>query len=74
MQPIKRTITINDQEEEIIDSIIIKPQNDLEALTTYKLKVKTTILSTTNQRLKEEFTTSIGFRIAATTVLDIGLE
>ena len=74
VQPIKRTITINDQEEEIIDSIIIKPQNDLEGLTTYKLKVKTSILSTTNQRLKEEFTTSIGFRIAATTVLDIGLE
>ena len=74
VKPLKRTITVDEQEEEIVDSIIIKPQNDLEALTTYKINIKKTILNTVNQTIKEEFTTSIGFRTAATTILDIGLE
>ena len=74
VQPVKETISIGDDEIDVVKSIIIRPQNNLEALTKYKIKINKTILNTNNQTPKESFETTIGFTTAATSIVDIGLE
>ena len=54
-------------------SVIIKPQNKLEAKTNFKLKVKKSILNNSNQQLKDEFEMTLGFTTTSTTIIDIGL-
>ena len=41
VQPVRETISVNDQEIEVVKSVIIKPQDKLEAKTNFKLKVNT---------------------------------
>ena len=74
VQPVKETISIGDDEIDVVKSIIIRPQNNLEALTKYKIKINKTILNTNNQTPKEAFEATIGFTTAATSIVDIGLE
>ena len=73
IQPVRETITINDNEIQVVNAIIVKPQENLESLTNYKLKILTTVLNTGNQLLKEEFELGTGFKTAATQISDIGL-
>ena len=73
IQPIRETITVNDQEIDVVKSVIIKPQNKLEAKTNFKLKVKKSILNNSNQQLKDEFEMTLGFTTTSTTIIDIGL-
>ena len=73
VQPIRETITVNDQEIDVVKSVIIKPQDKLEAKTNFKLKVKKSILNNSNQQLKEEFVMTLGFTTTSTTIIDIGL-
>ena len=73
VQPIRETITVNDQEIDVVKSVIIKPQNKLEAKTNFKLKVKKSILNNSNQQLKDEFEMTLGFTTTSTTIIDIGL-
>ena len=74
VQPIRETITVNEQEIDVIKSVILKPQNKLEAKTNFKLKVKKSILNNSNQQLKEEFVMTLGFTTSSTTIIDIGLQ
>jgi len=73
VQPIRETITVNEQEIDVVKSVIVKPQNKLEAKTNFKLKVKKSILNNSNQQLKEEFVMTLGFTTTSTTIIDIGL-
>ena len=74
VQPIRETITVNEQEIDVIKSVILKPQNKLESKTNFKLKVKKSILNNSNQQLKEEFVMNLGFITSSTTIIDIGLQ
>jgi len=73
VQPIRETITVNEQEIEVIKSVIIKPQDKLESKTNFKLKIKKSILNKSNQQLKEGFEMTLGFTTSPTTIIDIGL-
>ena len=73
IQPIKETITVNDQEIDVVKSVIIKPQDKLEAKTNFKLRIKKSILNNSNQQLKDEFEMTLGFTTTSTTIIDIGL-
>ena len=73
VQPVRETISVNDQEIEVVKSVIIKPQDKLEAKTNFKIKVKKSILNNSNQQLKDEFEMTLGFTTTSTTIIDIGL-
>ena len=69
VEPIK-----SNAESEIVDSVILRTKTNLESLTNFKVKVTTTILSSDNVTLKDEFISSGGFTTASTSVLNINFE
>ena len=77
VQPVTEEVPVIGNETEtveVINSVIIKPQNRLESLTNYKIKVLGTVMNTSNLTLKDNFEMQFGFKTAATSIIDIGLE
>ena len=77
VNPVKTTVNVGTVDEpneiQVVNAVIINPSTKLDALTNYKLKLKTSILSNNQTSLREEFVSEFGFTTTSTTVFNIDI-